>query len=196
MNENQTITLQKRLDRTEIEAAALAATPLIIFVANEYNNDLPEGSELDASLFDSDTLEAFMVMTDMYTWQFEALCPVWKVDYDAGANTFSFARSYQRNEISTADKLPLENGTPLLARFEFPGFTINEVVEVTVLFNQDFSVEDKATLLAAGVDVTVDGAAFSFTTIRECKVYFFKPEDTEGLYVVYYPAVGTVIPAT
>lgn len=194
MSDITTITLQQRLDRSEIGAALVAGTDLEIRLKNEYAGDLAGDAMLKLSDLDTPGLNAFGTLWDIYSWKFEAMCPVWKVDFDAETKTFDFGRSYLRDAVSTATETALADGAPLRVRFEFAGFLVNEFAEATVLYNEDFSTEDKEALAEFGIDVTAAGTGFSFVNDRPCKVYFFRPDEAEGQYVVQYPSIETIIP--
>ena len=193
MNDFSTIKIQRRLDCSDIDAAVISGSLVILQVGNEYDSGLPAGVELNVSEFSEDMVSAFKVVNDVYTWQFEALAYVWKVDFDEVGKIFTFSRSYLRDTVSTADETELSNGQPLVVWFEFPGFIENEVVQVEYLYNDFFSSEDVDLLADHGVVVSSVPKGFSFTNTRMCKVSFYKPDAVEGVYVIQYPALETVI---
>lgn len=196
MSNTATITLHKRPDRADTDANLAADVLMVLQVVNEYSGVLEAQVPLDVNDMDTDVQAAYKTLTDYLTWPLEAAAVIVKADYDAGAKAFDFSRSYVRAAQSTLSPASLADNTPIMVRFEFAGFAVNEAVDVTWPYGGDFSSGDKELLGNAGVVTTAAAAGFSFTNTRACKVGFYKPDAEPDAYVVVYPAAGTVIPKT
>lgn len=185
------ISLLQRLDSAEIDAGGIKD----ILLLNEYDGGLAEDAVIAVADLDSTTLAAFKTVNDFLTWQFEANCPVIKVKYTPEDKEFDLRESYLRDVVDTDAVAALDDETPVKVRFEFPGFEENTFIDVTAFYKSDFDPDDIAALAAAGITITGDGAHFTISTTRECRVFFSKPDDAETNYVIYYPAALTIIHA-
>ena len=194
MSDIQSVTLLQRMDRAEINLAIAAETAIAVKVYNQYTTDVDEQVTVSVNDMDTDTLEAFKVMTDAVSYALEANSAIVKVGYNTETKVFAFGRSYLRDKVETDDVTSLADGFEIAMRVEFAGFEVNEVVNVAYQYNVGFSGPDKTVLADAGVVVTTVGTGFSLTNTRECKVYFGTPEGGATNCVIVYPEFGSVIP--
>ena len=191
---NTEISLLRRLDRGDIDSIVATESEDMVRVSGAYSPAVFYTEDFLIATMDADTLEAFKKVMDVFTYRFEQGFPVVKIGYNPTDKTFSLEKSYLRNAVSTAALPVLPAGFPVTVRFEFSGFVVNEVVEVTALYGQAFSNGEVNKLVKAGVILSGNGTEFTIENSRECKVYFSKPDGVEGQYIIQYPEPELIIP--
>lgn len=189
-------TFTDRLDQSKIDAFAGLPDDIGVTINNEYSPELKPVYTALLKEMDADTLTAFKKVVDFFSYGLEAGCPVIAVEYDSVNKVFDLTKSYLRSEISTEIPTSLDNGLLISLRFEFAGFLINDFVDVELFYNQPFSSEDVAALSHYGISLTGSGKIFSIENSSDCRVYFSKPQNVVGRYIIDYPANYTIIPKT
>jgi hypothetical protein len=178
------------IDRSVIYNAITSEVDFMVDVTNEFNEN--ETLQLNLLDLDSDELESFMQTLDKATYLFQEDALIWNIVLFE--KNFTLGLSYVRDNVSTARPLTeLAPSTPLIARFDVPGFTSNAFRELTLRYAEDFDPEELELLYEIGIEVTGNGAAFTIENTTECKVSFYKPSIETRKYIIVYNGVNQII---
>jgi hypothetical protein len=178
------ITMQSRLDSPTIDNAILNIEPLEIEFINEYSGNLDATSIVSINDLVSGDLTNLKGFLDFLTIAIEPSAFIFTILLSA--KTFNLQDSYVRDVKNTSGVLTvIPNGTPILVRFEIPGFNGNQIFDVTLWYNQAFSPTELTSLRdALGIIVSGNGLEFTISNTNVCKVSFIKPATATESYVV------------
>jgi hypothetical protein len=186
------ITMQSRLDSPTIDAAILNDVPIDIEFVNEYSENLVATTTVSINDLVSGDLSSLKGIIDFLTVAIEPSALIFNVLLDG--KIFNLQDSYVRDIKDTSGTLTaIANGTPLIVRFEIPGFEGNQIFDLSLWYNQAFSpteIEDLRATLA--IFVTGDGSEFTIANDTICKVSFLKPIPTSDVYVIKSEAENVI----
>lgn len=176
------------IDRDSIAVAIATLEPISIGYSDENNYD----SEVSINDLDSGNLEALKKVLDFMSFSVYDSATIWNIDL--GSKTFSLGKSYVRDAEST--ELPVTEitaGTPLIVQIETPSFTVFNVFDLSLWYDQDFDAAELTALEALGITVTGNGKEFTISNTIECRVYFKKPDVVTNIYVINNAAINQII---
>jgi len=188
MSKIATIEFLKTIDRPTITAAI--ALPETISIGYLDNNQYE--SEVVINDLSSDNLEAFKKVIDFMSFSVLEDAIIWNMELVD--KTFYLAKSYVRDAESTGTVTDVTVGTPLIVQFETPSFTVFNITELSLWYDQAFDPAELTALENVGITVTGDGKQFTIDNTIECKVYFKKPDAVTDVYVINNQALNQVIP--
>lgn len=184
------ITFYERNDADDISKKISDSVPMEIEIENNYA-ELRESS-LSVNGLDSATLAALYKLTDACSYTFEDGGYVFVVRMSGKG--FDLTDSYIRDAADIVKPMPaIPDGTPLMVRFEIPGFGENSFREIPAYYNTAFDPMDLISLSEIGISLTGDGSAFTVTNSTDCRVGFFKPDTSPERYIIDYDGEGQVI---
>lgn len=190
MNRIMKIIFYDRTDSYDIAQKIIDDIPIEIALENTYT-DLPE-TTISVNDMDSDTLDALKKLMDTCTETFEEGAYEFIIKLDSKG--FDLADSYIRDTVDIIKPLTqIPDGTPLMARFEIPGFGENTFRDVTVYYNEDFDPVELLALAEIGITLTGDGSSFMIANTVDCRAMFFKPETAGESYIIDFDGDGQIL---
>lgn len=181
--------LTNRLDNTIITAA----TTLPITLVQEYSNGISESVVVDVKAFSGTEVTAFALVMDALTINLEQDAKIFTITETA--KVFNLENSYVRSAKSTAGTITaIPTGTPLIVQIETPGFTVFNVFELSLWYNQVFNPTELSALRDLGIIVIGNGAEFTVDNSVQCRVYFKKPDAIRDPYIINNAALNQIIP--
>jgi hypothetical protein len=184
--------MQSRLDAPTIDDAILNLEPLTIEFVNEYAGSLDATTSIVINDLLSGDLASLKTIIDLLTIEIENDALLFNLSLDG--KSINLEDSYIRNIKDTSGVLtPIANGTPLIVRFEIPGFDASKTYDLTLFYNQAFNPAEITELeVQLGIFVTGNGAKFTFRNEAQCKVNFLKPITATESYVIINEAQNII----
>lgn len=188
------VILDKYIDRDNL-AAAIALGSYEVEVVNEFAAGLSETYIVDVADFDSAYKEAFYKSIDKMTFPIAENALIWKIEKTG--KTFNLQNSYVRSELTSGKgSVDLDDGVPLIVRFDIPGFVTSSFREIVLWYKNDFDPADVTLLTEIGIDLTGNGSEFTIDNAVECKVSFSRPiSGVSEVYIIDYPNEREIIEA-
>jgi hypothetical protein len=163
---------EKYEDVASIEAG-LAAESFLVDLSQTFVGGTDEVISVNVFDFSVADIAAFKKVVDAFTNVVAVGNTIWKVIKTD--KEFDLSASYVRSDINSADGDEIANGTPLLVRFETPGFSTFNFRVISLWYNQSFNPADITILEEIGVTITGNGKTFEITNEVECRVNFLVP---------------------
>jgi len=188
------IILNRSISRESIDLAVATSVSYNLDIENKYAVSSLETATIDIASLTLDERESFKQVFDIITYQFEQDALVFKVNKTG--KTFSIADSYIRDVVSTVKpQTEIEDGTPMILRFEVSGFTENKSFELSSWYGEDFLSTELTDLEAElGIIITGNGTEFTIDNALETKLSFIKPSSVTLNYIIDNPYINEIIP--
>lgn len=177
------IVFNGHLDRAEIIAALAADSSFPVEIINKYQLGADDVFTLELNDLDSTNKEGFYKTMDNANYLIEADALIWKIKRTG--KVFNLNTSFVRDAISTDGTLTkIPDGTQLKARFEIPGFDVNEYREIDLWIGEDFNPTDLGLLAEIGITIDGDGGYFEIDNATACRVSFSVPSGATDVYII------------
>lgn len=184
------IVFKEFVDRQVVLNAITTLEGFPVDVINQFKED--ETLILNAKDLSPTELSYFLSTLDNSTYLFQADAFIFNIGLLG--KDFSLDQSYQRDAVSTERPLTaLPTDTPIIARFDIPGFELNSFRELTVRYGSAFDPDELDLLAEIGISVSGNGTYFSITNTIECKVSFYKPAVALENYIINFDGENTII---
>jgi hypothetical protein len=172
--------------RISTNSRFLTDNDFLVF-AQSYASNLPVENVIKISDLNAAEKTALDTLMENLNFRNEESFFIWEIAYDDKA--FDLSKSIIRDDVdlSLCSEMPISK--PLIMIFEVPGFVENEIIKITLFYDDDFLTTDLTALEAIGVEIIGNGKSFSVVNTREIKISFEKPELITDDYLIDFKPV-------